>query len=180
MLKIRRSWDHLIFNMGIPILVRRYLYIETGPKYIWKVQYNKCRITHIWFVMYDPCKGLWSILPFQMRHGPVSGCLEVSLQVQKGRHHKGIYLSWQALAGYGHLTLLFNKISKSTCWLLTLFSKFIYWVHTYHTGILRELLKELIAPVRGFWSWFGGVCSLTYCNGNFRVTMVSEPFNVIL
>ena len=39
---------------------------------------------------------------------------------------------------------------------------------------------SLIAPVRGFWSWFGGVCSLTYCNGNFRVTMVSEPFNVIL
>ena len=38
----------------------------------------------------------------------------------------------------------------------------------------------IIAPVRGFWSWFGGVCSLTYCNGNFRVTMVSEPFNVIL
>ena len=38
----------------------------------------------------------------------------------------------------------------------------------------------LIAPVRGFWSWFGGVCSLTYCNGNFRVTMVSEPFSVIL
>ena len=38
----------------------------------------------------------------------------------------------------------------------------------------------VFAPVRGFWSWFGGVCSLTYCNGNFRVTMVSEPFNVIL
>ena len=38
----------------------------------------------------------------------------------------------------------------------------------------------LIPRVRGFWSWFGGVCSLTYCNGNFRVTMVSEPFNVIL
>ena len=35
-------------------------------------------------------------------------------------------------------------------------------------------------PRRGFWSPFGGVCSLTYCNGNFRVTMVSEPFNVIL
>ena len=39
---------------------------------------------------------------------------------------------------------------------------------------------DFIAPGRGFWSWFGGVCSLTYCNGNFRVTMVSEPFNVIL
>ena len=30
MLKIRRSWDRLIFNMGIPILVR-HLYIETAP-----------------------------------------------------------------------------------------------------------------------------------------------------
>ena len=28
MLKIRRSWDCLIFNMEIPILVRRHLYIE--------------------------------------------------------------------------------------------------------------------------------------------------------
>ena len=30
MLKIRRSPDHLILNMGIPILVRWYLYIEMG------------------------------------------------------------------------------------------------------------------------------------------------------
>ena len=30
-LKIRRSWDHLIFIMGIPILLRQYLYIETAP-----------------------------------------------------------------------------------------------------------------------------------------------------
>ena len=28
-LTIRRSWDQLIFNMGIPILVIRHLYIET-------------------------------------------------------------------------------------------------------------------------------------------------------
>ena len=33
MLKIRRSWDCLIFNMGIPILVRRHLYIETAPRW---------------------------------------------------------------------------------------------------------------------------------------------------
>ena len=31
MLKIRRPRDRLIFNMGIPILVRRHLYIETTP-----------------------------------------------------------------------------------------------------------------------------------------------------
>ena len=32
MLNIRRSWDHPIFKMSIPILVRRYLYIETPPQ----------------------------------------------------------------------------------------------------------------------------------------------------
>ena len=31
MLKIRWSRDHLIFNMGVPILVRWHLYIETAP-----------------------------------------------------------------------------------------------------------------------------------------------------
>ena len=31
-LKIRRSQDRLIFNKGIPILVRRHLYIETAPR----------------------------------------------------------------------------------------------------------------------------------------------------
>ena len=34
MLKIRRSRDRLIFNMGIPILVRQHLYIETAPSYV--------------------------------------------------------------------------------------------------------------------------------------------------
>ena len=33
MLKIRRSWDHHIFIMGIPILIGRQIYIETAP---WK------------------------------------------------------------------------------------------------------------------------------------------------
>ena len=31
MFKIRRSWDRLIFNMGIPIPGKDSLYIETGP-----------------------------------------------------------------------------------------------------------------------------------------------------
>ena len=33
MFKIRRSWDHLIFYMGIPLLVRWLLYIETAPRF---------------------------------------------------------------------------------------------------------------------------------------------------
>ena len=31
MLKIRRSRHHLIFNMGVHILVRRHLYMKTAP-----------------------------------------------------------------------------------------------------------------------------------------------------
>ena len=34
MLKIRRSRDRLIFNMGIPIPVRRHLYTETVPRWL--------------------------------------------------------------------------------------------------------------------------------------------------
>ena len=34
-LKIRQSWNRLIFIMGIPILLRWYLYIEMGP---WSLQ----------------------------------------------------------------------------------------------------------------------------------------------
>ena len=38
-LKMRRSWESRIFNMGIPILGRRRLYIETAPRlldfYVW-------------------------------------------------------------------------------------------------------------------------------------------------
>ena len=33
MLKLRRSLERLIFNMGIPILVKQHLYIETAPRH---------------------------------------------------------------------------------------------------------------------------------------------------
>ena len=34
MLKRRRSWDLLIFNIGVNIVVRRHLYIEPAPCYL--------------------------------------------------------------------------------------------------------------------------------------------------
>ena len=40
MLMIRRSRDRLIFKMGIPILVRRHLYIETPPRFPQNVCYQ--------------------------------------------------------------------------------------------------------------------------------------------
>ena len=59
--------------------------------------------------------------------------------------------------------------------------------HQYRQGLWVSLCPKVslkcfisLPRVQGFWYWFGGVCSLTYCNENFRVTMVSEPFNVIV
>ena len=47
MLKIRQSWDRLVFNMGIPILVRRHLYIETAPRVNWQVCRNHGQVYHM-------------------------------------------------------------------------------------------------------------------------------------
>ena len=46
MLKIRRSHDRLIFNMGIPIPGKDGLYIEAGPWVLF------CRLTHWGRVMH--------------------------------------------------------------------------------------------------------------------------------
>ena len=46
MLKIRRSWDRLIFHMGIPILVRQHLYIETAHWFSIKIQFYVYRKSH--------------------------------------------------------------------------------------------------------------------------------------
>ena len=51
MLKIRRSQDRLIFNMGIPILVRLHLYIETAP---WSLFYlSHCIAVFNNYVLFD-------------------------------------------------------------------------------------------------------------------------------
>ena len=46
MLKIRRSRDRLIFNVGIIILVRRHLYIETAPCWQWNNSERWTNISH--------------------------------------------------------------------------------------------------------------------------------------
>ena len=44
MLMIRRSPDRLIFNMGIPILIRRHFYIETAP---WLMTFGQISISDL-------------------------------------------------------------------------------------------------------------------------------------
>ena len=50
MLKIRRSWDHLIFNMGIPTLVRWHFYTEMAPWLIWRP--HTCIICEVIYNVY--------------------------------------------------------------------------------------------------------------------------------
>ena len=64
MLKIKRSRDRLIFNMGIPILVRRHLYIETGP-WIWSDDHDHWSGLDIW--------GEWSLLLSSTHTWEISG-----------------------------------------------------------------------------------------------------------
>ena len=57
MLKIRRSHDRLIFNMGIPISGKDGLYIETGPR--------GCTQTVQRLSMKCPgCNAMSSIIPY--------------------------------------------------------------------------------------------------------------------
>ena len=58
-LMIRRSLDHLIFNMGIPILLRRHLYIETTH---WDLFYNRTQLEHSIFVILQWQYCMWSKL----------------------------------------------------------------------------------------------------------------------
>ena len=51
---VRRSWDHLIFRMEIPKLLKQYLYIESAPSYDQHIVTNfwKCHVC-------DSNKRLW-------------------------------------------------------------------------------------------------------------------------
>ena len=51
MLKIRWLQDNLVFNMGIPILVRRHLYIERAPRF----PYGGCSLCFL----FNGCKFIW-------------------------------------------------------------------------------------------------------------------------
>ena len=65
MLKIRRSRDRLIFNMGIPILVRWRLYIETTPWYLHCVSKGDTTVFYlvIYIIQIKICAEYRDMLP---------------------------------------------------------------------------------------------------------------------
>ena len=72
-------------------------------------------------------------------------------------------------------------------WMILIYKTGVCTAMAFFTGLWsysvqnkNNFFSSYCPALWGFWFRFGGVCSLTYCNGNFRVTMVSEPFNVIL
>ena len=59
MLEMRQSRDRLIFNMGIPILVRRHLYIETAPSCFLNSLLN------MWPLMCSSWEVTWNMVHMQ-------------------------------------------------------------------------------------------------------------------
>ena len=56
MIKIRRPWDRLIFNMGIHILVWRHLYIETAPWWSFRIYID---VLLLWFNTFKEKYGFY-------------------------------------------------------------------------------------------------------------------------
>ena len=65
MLKIRRSCDRLIFNMGIPIPGKDGLYNETGPR-AWASNYIH---SFLWDVITQPCLNFYSWTSVELKLG---------------------------------------------------------------------------------------------------------------
>ena len=88
MLKIRWSWDCLIFNMGIPILVTRHLYIEMGL-----CSLKTCRPESWWhrytdkspFLGHSYTSASWGGVGYY-HHAIISGFREALLVSLNGRH----------------------------------------------------------------------------------------------
>ena len=73
MLKIRRSRDRLIFNMAIPILVRRHLYIELALWFSlnWHREHSSLAwlttyLSHNWHYKHNTLN--WLTAPYELRH----------------------------------------------------------------------------------------------------------------
>ena len=68
MLKMRRSWNCLIFNMGTPILVGRHLHIDTAPLDVstnpgqWSIISSCCEPCHTHVVISG--SSLWTLMGF--------------------------------------------------------------------------------------------------------------------
>ena len=74
--EIRWSYDCLISTMGFPILVRRYLYIESGarvhPPYRHILSKLSCRVLSMWICMGPSTEIHYEFLVFGWSFGPLA------------------------------------------------------------------------------------------------------------
>ena len=108
----------------------------------------------------------WKTLDILNSHG--AGTFVYPYNYRSRNRHRNLrdrqcVSSWWPLDWFGYLHELYIDI-----WFI--FISLTGW------GVPLVLLPR----VRGFWYGFVGVCSLTYCNGNFRFTRVSQLLIVIL
>ena len=114
MLKIRRSRHRLIFNMGIPILVRWHLYSETAPRG------SNTRVNLGWY----PVDNALSIFPFRMK-------ANMDLPIWMWRDYQWAKVLWYE---YGkQISELLQP--KWQCWCLLLI---------YDKGTIRDFLMNIL------------------------------------
>ena len=108
MLKIRRSRDRLIFNMGIPILARQHLYIPTAPwsslvlsvLCITTTMKLNCAI-NLWYFQISIFVLTWarSLCPASRMNAPLERCLPLSHNVAwqcSSHYYCDVWRGWES------------------------------------------------------------------------------------
>ena len=76
-LKIRQSQDRIIFNMGIPTLVRRHFHIKKAPwlRVLWRQCDDNVRIMciHIYYKLFSISKNNDAMCPLHLSKSPLFG-----------------------------------------------------------------------------------------------------------
>ena len=124
---IRRSRDHLIFNIGIPILVRRHLYIETAPwtahennqyngfeDYLFKIKARGQWVNTNLHIFADAGVWLCRQQVFDLVHQAVKYDYHVTRAVKRGHH--AIFLWYNVLRAFIRNAILLHHLFQTT-WL---------------------------------------------------------------
>ena len=118
MLKIRQSWDHLIFNKGIPLLVRWHLYIEMAPwflhDWLWILHWIKFNELNIIFHLHS--SQLPSQLWYHHQRYTINCDFVISMWTDQVMHDGNVWKSSFSLLFMGSSCHIRNKIMYILSW----------------------------------------------------------------
>ena len=170
LLKIRRSWDRLIFNMGIPTLVRRYLYIKLRPPLDTNVSFvsiNWFRNIHSVFLLMQQKNGYFyieNLFDFLMtmtsreRHGVSMSSCDLINSISD-RTHITLFTEaeWRLYASENYTILISDNGTSNylnRCWFIvnsTVRNKFQWNWNRNITFCMQKMNVNMAAKFQ--WNW---------------------------